>query len=76
VLGSPDFRILKANRALCQMLGYTEGELTGLRFADITHPEDAERTLQLGRSCSVAKSQATNSINATSPKASESSGQT
>jgi len=49
VLGSPDFRILKANRALCQMLGYTEGELTGLRFADITHPEDAERTLQLGR---------------------------
>src|SRR6185503_1041149 len=49
VLGSPDFRILKANRALCQMLGYTEGELTGLRFADITHPEDAERTLHLGR---------------------------
>jgi PAS domain S-box-containing protein len=48
VLASPDFRILKANRALCQMLGYTEGELTGRRFADITHPEDAERTLQLG----------------------------
>jgi len=49
VLGSPDFRILKANHALCRMLGYTESELTGLRFADITHPEDAERTLQLGR---------------------------
>ena len=49
VLGSPDFRILKANRALCQMLGYAEHELAGLRFVDITHPEDAEPTLQLGR---------------------------
>ena len=48
-LGSPDFRILKANRALCQMLAYTEQELIGLRFIDITHPEDADRTLQLGR---------------------------
>jgi two-component system, sensor histidine kinase and response regulator len=49
VLGGPDFRILKANRALCRMLGYTEQELAGLRFVDITHPEDADRTLQLGR---------------------------
>src|SRR5438094_2443877 len=40
VLGSPDFRILKANRTLCRMLGYTEEELVGLRFVDITHPED------------------------------------
>ncbi len=48
VLGSADFRILKANRALCQMLGYTEQELVGLRFVDITHPEDADQTLQLG----------------------------
>ena len=49
VLGSPEFRILKANRALCLMLGYAEQELVGLRFVDITHPEDADRTLQLGR---------------------------
>ncbi len=48
LLGSPDFRILKANHAVCHMLGYCEGELTGLRFADITHPEEAERTLHLG----------------------------
>jgi PAS domain S-box-containing protein len=54
-LGSPDFRILKANRALCEMLGYSEKELTGLRFADITHPEDAERTLQLGRELFAGK---------------------
>ena len=48
LLGSPDFRILKANRALCKMLGYSEQELAGLRFVDITHPEDADRTLRLG----------------------------
>src|SRR5439155_9390882 len=49
VLGSPDFRLLKANRALCQMLDYPEQELTGLRLLDITHPEDAERSMQLDR---------------------------
>jgi PAS domain S-box-containing protein len=37
---SPDGHWLKANRALCEMLGYSEEELLQLRFADITHPED------------------------------------
>src|ERR1044071_2018071 len=49
VIGSADFRIRKANRALCGMLGHSEQELLGLRFVDITHPEDADRELQLGR---------------------------
>jgi PAS domain S-box-containing protein len=38
---SPEGRWLKANHALCEMLGYTEEELLQRRFVDITHPEDA-----------------------------------
>lgn len=36
----PTGRWLKANLALCDMLGYTEEELQGRTFAEITHPED------------------------------------
>ena len=39
-LVSPDGRLLSANRALCQMLGYSEQELRQLSFQQITHPED------------------------------------
>ncbi|HEX9221227.1 MAG TPA: PAS domain S-box protein [Gemmatimonadaceae bacterium] len=43
-------RFIKVNRALCEMLGYTEDELLGLRFADITHAEDVAIDLdQLAR---------------------------
>ncbi|MFC1833238.1 PAS domain S-box protein [Thermodesulfobacteriota bacterium] len=35
-------RILKVNRALSEMLGYTEDELRHLGFLDITHPDDRE----------------------------------
>jgi PAS domain S-box-containing protein len=30
----------RANPAFCQMLGYSEAELTGLTFSELTHPED------------------------------------
>jgi len=33
-------RFIKANGALCEMLGYSEDELLNLRFADVTHPDD------------------------------------
>jgi len=36
----PDGSWLKANRALCDMLGYSEEELLQLRISDVTHPED------------------------------------
>lgn len=36
----PEGKFIKANRALCAMLGYTEAELMDLRFADITHQDD------------------------------------
>jgi PAS domain S-box-containing protein len=37
---SLDGRWLRGNRALCEMLGYSEDELIGTRFADITHHDD------------------------------------
>ena len=35
-----DGSMLRVNPALCRMLGYTNAELTGKRFAEITHPDD------------------------------------
>lgn len=42
-----DYRFAKVNQALCRMLGYTEQELTALKFPDITHPEDVESDVKL-----------------------------
>ena len=36
----PEGRILKANRRMCEMLGYSEKELTGKSYPEITHPDD------------------------------------
>ncbi len=44
------YKFVKANRALCQMLGYSEAELLELTFGDITHPDDlAEGSELAGR---------------------------
>jgi len=43
---SPDGRWLKANRALCEMLGYSEDELLQRRFVDITHPDDVSTDVE------------------------------
>ncbi|MFQ5626928.1 MAG: PAS domain-containing protein, partial [Methyloligellaceae bacterium] len=37
-----DLEILRANEAMCSMLGYSEDELTSGAFLDITHPDDAD----------------------------------
>ncbi len=39
-LVSMDGSWLKVNPALCKILGYSQEELTGLRFQDVTHPDD------------------------------------
>jgi PAS domain S-box-containing protein len=44
-LVSPEGRWLTVNPALCAMLGYTEEELLGLSFQDITYPEDLDADL-------------------------------
>jgi two-component system sensor histidine kinase/response regulator len=41
-----DGRFLQANAALCQMLGYSEGELVAGVWQKITHPDDMGRSVQ------------------------------
>jgi PAS domain S-box-containing protein len=38
-----DGRFLEVNRALCEMLGFTEAEMLTLRAPDLAHPEEAGR---------------------------------
>jgi diguanylate cyclase (GGDEF)-like protein/PAS domain S-box-containing protein len=43
-------RLFEVNPSLCEMLGYTEGELTGLDKRHVTHPEDLPASIgELGR---------------------------
>lgn len=46
ILASPKSLVLRANRALCDMLGYSEEELLGLGLMDLAHPEDAAHLLR------------------------------
>ena len=39
-----DGRFLQVNRSLCEILGYTEGELVGRSVKEISHPEDKDLT--------------------------------
>jgi PAS domain S-box-containing protein len=41
-----DGRWLRANRALCEITGYSEHELTARTVQDIMHPDDHERDLE------------------------------
>jgi diguanylate cyclase (GGDEF)-like protein/PAS domain S-box-containing protein len=47
---APDGRFLEVNQTLCRMLGYREEELLSRSFADITHPEDLDKSVQLHES--------------------------
>ena len=42
---TPERRFLRANAAMCRLLGRTEAELTGLAVEDVTHPDDRESVL-------------------------------
>lgn len=42
-----DGRFIRVNRVLCEIVGYTADELTGLTFQAITHPDDLETDLAL-----------------------------
>lgn len=46
-LVAPDGGWLRVNDALCQIIGYSEDELTKLTFQDITHPDDLDTDLYL-----------------------------
>jgi PAS domain S-box-containing protein len=44
-LSALDGRLLRANPALCGMLGYGEAALCSMRFHEITHPDDLDADL-------------------------------
>ena len=44
-----DGRWIEVNRKLQQLLGYPEEDLLKMTFADITHPDDRERSIELVR---------------------------
>ncbi|MGH9884315.1 MAG: PAS domain S-box protein, partial [bacterium] len=47
VVDSADGRVLEANPALCEMLGYSADELHGLTIAEITYPPDLDADIAL-----------------------------
>jgi PAS domain S-box-containing protein len=49
VLADRQGRYLAANRAFCEMVGYSEHELAQLDFSAITHPGDLPENLRLGQ---------------------------
>lgn len=46
---SLDGRLFNVNKAMCDILGYTKEELTGMRFHDFTHPGDIDESILLVR---------------------------
>jgi len=38
----PDHKFARCNRAFCELVGYSEGELKHRRWQTITHPDDVE----------------------------------
>jgi PAS domain S-box-containing protein len=42
-----DYRFLKVNSSLCEMVGYPEVELIRKTFTDITHPDDVRTDIEL-----------------------------
>ena len=42
-----DYRFVKVNSALCQMVGYDEAALVQMSFVDITHPNDVRADVEL-----------------------------
>jgi len=46
---SPEGKWLRVNRAMCEIVGYSESELLSKTFQDITHPDDLDADLELVR---------------------------
>ncbi|MBM2814017.1 MAG: signal transduction histidine kinase [Ignavibacteria bacterium] len=46
ILTAMDGKLLDTNNSFAQMLGYSKQELLGLKFTDITHPDDLKSSLK------------------------------
>jgi PAS domain S-box-containing protein len=46
-IADPTGRYTKVNRAMCEFLGYSEHELLGMTFMDVTHPDDLTTNMML-----------------------------
>lgn len=44
-LVSPEGKFLKVNKSICQLVGYSQGELLNIDFQSITYPDDLESDL-------------------------------
>src|SRR5262249_13497051 len=44
-----DYRFLEVNRALCEVVGYSEAELSQMSFADITYADDLRTDMDLAK---------------------------
>lgn len=55
-------RWLRANQALCTMVGYSEEELRGLTFKDISHPDDLPDDVAQVRAMIAGKSDRYNKV--------------
>ncbi len=42
---SLDYRYVRVNEAMCRIMGYSEEELTKLKFSDLTHPDTLARDI-------------------------------
>ena len=48
-LASPEGRWLRVNEALCELIGYSAGELLTMSFQETTHPDDLAADMALGK---------------------------
>jgi len=44
---SPDRRFVEVNNKLCDILGYSKDQLTGMSWVDVTHPDDVAENIRL-----------------------------
>lgn len=44
---APDGHFSKVNSSFCEILGYTEADLIGMNFRNITHPGDIEKSIEI-----------------------------
>ena len=50
-----EFRIIDPNPSLCRLLGYSKEELPQVPYTTLTHPDDLEESMKLGRALAAGE---------------------